>query len=418
MTGHADMLPLTVLADDLTGAMDSGLQFASRGLETVVLLVGERSARVPVTAISSESRDLAPTDAIARLHAMVPRLQERRLLKKIDSTLRGNVGFELRTLINELTLRAAVVAPAFPQGGRTLINGQLLVDGRPLGLTPFRSDPRWPMTESFLPTYLMQQSGLEVSHIAFETVERGAETLLAALSACRARLIVVDAASDAHLNTIARAVRDLGPEWMPCGSAGLAQSWASLLKASTPPPVTFAHRGTGGMLFVVGSRNPVSLAQIEQLVQVGAARVTLDSRGSYQPRIEVDRLADAICTALDAGNDALLEATSSPLIPGAGSRVADILATVVSKAVQRGIVEGVFLTGGEVALAVCRELSVQAIRILEAIEPGTPGGQIMGGPAAGMPAVTKAGGFGSPGVLVAARKWLHNVTEASRHGTA
>ncbi|MHB1318363.1 MAG: four-carbon acid sugar kinase family protein [Anaerolineae bacterium] len=418
MTARGDMLPLTVLADDLTGAMDSGLQFASRGLETVVQLSRESSARSPVTAISSESRDLSPTAAIGRVRAIVPRLQEGRVLKKIDSTLRGNVGFELRALLSDLELRAVVVAPAFPQGGRTLLSGQLLVDGRPLAITAFRSDPRWPMIESYLPTYLMQQSGLEVSHIALDTVERGAEAIAGALSACRARLVVTDATSDAHLTSIATAVRELGPEWMPCGSAGLALAWASLIQAGTPPSVTFPDRGARGILFVVGSRNPVTLAQLEQFAKEGAARATLDSRGTFEPRIEIDRLAGAIFKALDAGRDAILDATSSALIPGAGSRVADILARVVSRSVHGGLVGGLFLTGGEVALSVCQELSVQAIRILEAIEPGIPGGQLIGGPASGLPAVTKAGGFGSEGALAAASKWLHNAVVASRPGAA
>ncbi|MFO7697273.1 MAG: four-carbon acid sugar kinase family protein [Anaerolineae bacterium] len=417
MTPDVGMLPLTVLADDLTGAMDSGLQFASRGLETIVQLALESSTQAPVIAISSESRDDSPTGAIARMRAILPRLQQRRILKKIDSTLRGNVGFELRALLTDLALRAAVIAPAFPQGGRTLVNGQLLVDGRPLAVSAFRSDPRWPMAESYIPTYLMQQAGLEVSHIALDTVAQGAEALTAALSACRSRLVVTDATSDAHLESIAMAIRNLGPDWMPCGSAGLAQAWASLLRADTPAQVTFPDRGDRGVLFVVGSRNPVALTQVERLADTGAVRVTLDSRRSYEPGLEIDRLAEAICTALDAGRDALLDAISCPLIPGGGSRVADILAQVVGRAVQRDLVGGLFLTGGEVALAVCREISVQALRILDAVEPGIPGGQILGGPAAGLPAVTKAGGFGSPVALVAARDWLHNRSMVSPLGT-
>lgn len=410
MTAIDQLLPLAILADDLTGALDSGLQLARRGLETVVQLDTEANESAPVVVLSSESRDASPSAAIASVGELIPRLRNRRVLKKIDSTFRGNVGYELRTLLSGLSLRAAVVAPSFPQGGRTLVNGRLLIDDQPLSMTPFRYDPRWPMLEAHLPTYLMQQSGMEVAHMGLDVVRRGVRHLARELAMADSRLVVVDAASDGDLATIAQATISLGPAWMPCGSAGLAQTWAALLDARASVPVVFPNRANRGMLFVAGSRNPVSLEQVESLVRFGVQQVTLDSRGVYEPVRETDRLTQAALEVLNTGDDLVIEATSSPAVPGAGPRVSQILAGAVRSLVVRDQVAGLFLTGGEVAIAVCRALEVASLRIVDEIEPGIPGAQLRGGQAAGLPAVTKAGGFGSPGAMIAARQWLHDKT--------
>ncbi len=406
----SELLPLAILADDLTGAMDSGLQLARRGLETVVQLSTQEDNSAPVVVLSSESRDASPRAAIASTGTLIPRLRGRRVFKKIDSTFRGNIGYELRTLLSGLSLRAAVITPSFPQGGRTLINGHLLIDNQPLNTTPFRHDPRWPMLESYLPTYLMQQSGMEVARVALDVVRNGARRLAQALALVDSRLVVVDATSEEDLATIAQAIKGLGPAWMPCGSAGLAQAWAALLDARTPVPVVFPNRANRGMLFVAGSRNPVSLEQIDGLVRRGVPQVTVDSRGIYEPVRETDRLAQAALEVLATGSDVLIEATSSPAVPGAGPRVAQILADAVRSLVARDQVAGLFLTGGQVAIAVCRALDVASLRIVDEVEPGIPGAQLRGGRAAGLPAVTKAGGFGSSGAMITARQWLHDKT--------
>jgi len=242
-------------------------------------------------------------------------------------------------------------------------------------------------------------------------VRNGVRHLARALATVDSRLVVVDATTDDDLATIAQAIKSLGPAWMPCGSAGLAQAWAALLDARTPVPAIFPNRANRGMLFVAGSRNPVSLEQIDGLVPRGVRQVTVDSRGVYEPVRETDRLAQAALEVLATGSDVLIEATSSPAVPGAGQRVSQILADAVRSLVARDQLAGLFLTGGEVAIAVCRALEVASLRIIDEIEPGIPGAQLRGGQAAGLPAVTKAGGFGSPGAMVAARQWLHDSTQ-------
>ena len=101
-----------------------------------------------VIVIDSESRNNPPVDAYNRMKEIAAYLKEtdRRLIyKKIDSTLRGNIGVELDAIIDELDLEAAIIAPSFPAAGRTTLNGRVFVNGVPLEETGFAHDPLKPI---------------------------------------------------------------------------------------------------------------------------------------------------------------------------------------------------------------------------------------------------------------------------------
>lgn len=404
---------VALIADDLTGAMDSGLQLAVHGLAPVVIMSPQAPVSARTLVYTTESRELPPSQAVSRLRALLSQVGQARLYKKVDSTLRGNIGYELRALAALPSVQAIVVAPAFPQGGRITVGGIQRVHGRPLALTEFRHDPRWPMRESHVPTLLMQQAGMEVALVGGEVVARGAEALANTLRAQAARIIVVDAATDADLACIAQALHLLGPRWVPCGSAGLAQPWAALLAGDAPPtpPVDWPALA-GAALFVCGSRNPVTLRQMQALIVDGVPPITLDAQASYDERREADRLARHVCANLREGRDVLLEASTAPLLPGGGPRIARILGSVALTAAESGYLGALFMTGGDVAIALCRQLGVQALRIVAQIQPGVPGAQLIGGVCHGLPAATKAGGLGDDRALLDVRRWFATLVAA------
>ena len=121
-------LDVAIVADDLTGALDAAAPFAGRGLETRVLLDLDRVASAigtttQVLSLTSESRHLSPHAADERVWnatraalAGTPRI----LLKKIDSTLRGNIAVEIMAGLRASGLRHALIAPAVPRHGRTM----------------------------------------------------------------------------------------------------------------------------------------------------------------------------------------------------------------------------------------------------------------------------------------------------------
>ena len=225
----ASPLPLAIIADDLTGAMDTGLQFSKRGLETLVAMHWDHLPEADVVVIDTDSRAAQTAEARERLLGVARLVKGHTLYKKVDSTMRGNVGQELRALLEVLHPRGIVVAPAFPQEGRTTLQGIQRVEGVPLDRTFYAHDPRWPMRESHLPTLLGQQSGEKVGHVGLELVGKGVDALVGALQDRAERVVVVDALEQAHLRTIAQALLRLGQGWLPCGSAGLAEEWAEAL---------------------------------------------------------------------------------------------------------------------------------------------------------------------------------------------
>ena len=127
-TGHAASGGLSGGAlgrhrDDLTGALDTALQFRKAGQQA---FVSTRSGVWPadgrVVAMSTETRHTSAETAAAQVQAAFRALRpgtQRRLYKKTDSLLRGNVGAELRVLRHAAGADPIVFAPAFPAGGRT-----------------------------------------------------------------------------------------------------------------------------------------------------------------------------------------------------------------------------------------------------------------------------------------------------------
>ncbi len=108
---------IALIADDLTGAMDAGLQFGKRGLRALVPLGWQALPDAEVLVVDTDTREATASEAHRRVGLVAGALCGRTLFKKVDSTMRGNVGYELRALLEVLSPRAIVVAPAFPGGG-------------------------------------------------------------------------------------------------------------------------------------------------------------------------------------------------------------------------------------------------------------------------------------------------------------
>jgi uncharacterized protein YgbK (DUF1537 family) len=129
------LLEILIIADDLTGAADCGAACAAYGLETVVVL--NDSSGIPsaqVVAFDANTRGMTPSRAAAETARIVHEYPARIVYKKIDSTLRGNVGAEIAAALEAYREMGhpeavAVVAPAFPAMGRTTKGGRMYVRG-------------------------------------------------------------------------------------------------------------------------------------------------------------------------------------------------------------------------------------------------------------------------------------------------
>ena len=115
---------LGVIADDLTGANDTGVQFARQGARTIVPLdwhdLASLGRHADVLVLCTNSRGLPPGAAAQRAKLAAQALRKARvaaIYKKIDSTFRGNVGAELDAVLDVYPARLTILAPSFPPGG-------------------------------------------------------------------------------------------------------------------------------------------------------------------------------------------------------------------------------------------------------------------------------------------------------------
>jgi len=401
------MRRLGVIADDLTGAMDTGLQFSKRGLETMVAMSWRQLPDAEVLIVDTDSRDAQAAEARERVLAAARLLSGRTIYKKVDSTMRGNVGSELAALHDALHPRCVVVAPAYPEAGRTTLGGRQRVGGKPLDLTFFAHDPRWPMRESHLPTLLTQQAGRQVGHIELSQVARGTEVLISALQSTLEPLLVVDAVEQGHLRTIARALVALGDGWLPCGSAGLAEEWVQALGVHGDATLAGPKTTAAPVLVVAASRNEVTVAQLRRAIEErDLPKMEVDARRCRELNEELGRLSAACLAEIEMGHDVVLTASFSPFVSGAGRAVAQALAGAAVRVARQRRLGGLLLTGGDVAVATCRALGVEGIRIVDEVQPGVPAGQLVGGAYDGTWVVTKAGGFGDDRAVVDALAYL------------
>ena len=397
------------VADDLTGAMDTGVGLAKAGLRAIISF--STCALVPSDAVvvTTDSRAEAATDAYRRVRSVGERFKDHLIYKKVDSTLRGNIAAELQALLDATDVRHTVVCPAFPAIKRTVVNGRLLVDGIPVEETQFSRDPVSPVKKSDIGEVLRTGSGIETQYMSIHEVERGPEHVARVVNASQARAIGVDATEDSHLRCIADALALSDEQWLPCGSGGLGAQI----------PLAYGHQPHGGSvppapkgssLLAVGSRNDVSVRQLQRLLEslhpplVRVEPREFRTRDGRTPRI--NQLAHEIEGRLSANSVVVLTSSLSQFSPQMRLTMAPILGSIVSRILETKPLAGLFLCGGDVARSVCGDTGIQALRILGDLQPGVIAGEAVGDNYQGMRVITKAGGFGDDEAMVQVARHL------------
>lgn len=384
-----------IIADDLTGAADAAAAYGPTHTSSVMLDVGSTWPEAEILSINTESRYLAAEEAAAAVTSAVGRAleQDRRVFKKIDSLLRGNVGAEVAAALATATQGRgrglAIVAPAFPATGRTTLRGIVHVGGRQNIEGRFGGDVGGALAAG----------GLTVEVLAGEA-GRTPEDLAAHLRDVQERgidAVVLDASSDQDLQAIAAAADLLDFPALLVGSGGLAAHIASREEGSARNAQV---RHVGRTLTVIGSYSSLARQQTEALVAAGAEHITLDHTALEGPAV-----ARLVAEAMTR-NDVVL--TPDPM-----GTVDKAQALVVAEALARATAGGIghcdalVMTGGETATAVLKALGAGSFTVLGEIEPGV----VMSLLPEPLPLlVTKAGAFGDAGTLARTIQFLTGTT--------
>lgn len=398
------MIETLIIADDLTGAADCAVSCATAGANTVVLLDpnadpgGATTVSVDVNsrAMTVQEAGAAVAGAVQQLYSKSTRI----LYHKIDSTLRGNWPSELAHIRQAATnvlghAPLVIVAPAFPGTGRATIDGQVFVNGTPLGNTGLWKQAG--LTGSGDLRVILADAELKVGLATLEQVALGSEALKARLvkwvdAGCD--VVVCDAQTEDDLLTVAAAILMLpgNPLWV--GSAGLMRA---LVRAGEPEvvPISAPVRAAAGrpILVVVGSASSVSHMQFDALAEEqGVVPVTIlpsTLREGSAPE-HVQPYAQTLDAALAGGSDVAVTIRGEEVNFEEGPQLAAALAALIAPHLSRA--GGLIVTGGETARAILDRAGISGLRMQGEIEPGAPIGVSTGDIV--IPVITKAGAFG------------------------
>lgn len=422
------MAKLGVIADDITGANDTAVQFAKHNISSFVKIdtqqkeIGKEMADVIV--VDTDSRDITPEEAYFKVKTACEALQNsgiKHIYKKVDSTLRGNLGAEIEATAKVLQSELVVIAPAFPQNNRITVGGYHLLNQVPIELTEIAHAPKSPVTESRIIVLLRQQTAEKIGFISLSVLMEGQKAVKEAIQNCLAqgeKWIVFDAVQDEHLALIVAAAKEYaGVLWV--GSAGLAEQLPDVYEWTKKVKVK-VDSAQGAVLVVAGSVSKITQRQMQEVLNLpNTELVKIDVASLIRNKAEeIERSIQKAKAWLDEGKDILLASavTDEDVLEAvaigkdyglSGPEVSEETAAAlgdVAKGLTNYKLAGMVLTGGDTAIHVCRALSAEAIEVLEEVAVGIPLGCLVGGECGGLKVVTKAGAFGNDESLVLAIK--------------
>jgi D-threonate/D-erythronate kinase len=385
---------VVIVADDLTGAADSVARAVQAGLSAEIWLeisqetTNSDVVEVDVIAISTDSRFLPPEEAAQSVAKTLSMLTRRfgtgvAWYKKIDSTLRGNLGAELDAMLAARPTSAAVICPAFPAQGRGLEGGRLVYAGAP---------------PHHLPMLLREQSSSPIGEIGLARVRQGAAALKRALQErCEQgeKLLVVDGLTESDLEIIVAAAQS--EEYILCGSAGMVAPLAAQFASKGDDLATApAQVSPGPLLAVVGSGSATAHAQVAEVAAAEKMRVRALDKSWYE--------VDLVGAKSHPVGDWLIHleppADGMPLDGPVARAQAARLADLAFAAVDRLQPSTLLVVGGDTAYYVLRRLGFERLTVMEELMPGIP--LTVGVDRAGCrrAVVLKPGNFGDEQTLV------------------
>ena len=418
-----------VIADDLTGGADTGAQFAKRGLRTILISLRDHPSlnltevlEAEALVVNTDSRGLRPGRAYSLLLDLMSHYDPNLfplVYKKVDSTLRGNIGWEVDALFDGGTFTLGFFAPSFPEQQRTLVDGVLRVRGIPLALTEAAMDRVSPVSESRADKLLGAQSHRRIARIDLSDVAEGGVKLRKEIEAASAQgnqLILFDAAERQDLRHVAEAGFDETQKVFFIGSAGLAGEVAKKLAPSTERRIFLSPHTPGAtrhVLIISGSASTITHQQLNRLekrkdVQTFELTPWLIQQEETEVAGPLKELAAKLGKALSRGH-ALLRTCSvrlSESLPGKPPVHVEIARRLgqsafftleASELPRQGL--SLLIVGGDTMRSVLDALQSKKLEILGEITEGIVLSQLMDGVGSGLPVVTKAGAFGKEDTL-------------------
>ncbi|SHN71940.1 Uncharacterized conserved protein YgbK, DUF1537 family [Desulfovibrio litoralis DSM 11393] len=420
-----------IIADDLTGANATGVLLARERFKAITLLNyndKELIKNFEVIALTTNSRGLEPKEAYKKVADAVDFLSSEPVSffnKRIDSTLRGNIGAEVNAMLDKLPKHIAVVVASFPSSQRVSIGGFLMVGDIPLEMTAIAKDPKNPINTSLVSEIVESQTKRKTAYISLQSVLRGRECVLKDLIEHvknGAEIVIVDASTDHNIKTIAEAC------------------YQSQLKIVTvdPGPFTYYYakefighteskQAGKKIIAAIGSVSNLGRRQVQELrlnYDVLVEKIDSESLLDLNTKdSEIERVVKTIIKDIDnyrmfvlvttlEEDDVLnlkqkaLELNSSveEISQTINKSIAQITHAIIDQTF--GKIGGVYTSGGDVTVAFCQEANAKGVEVKDNIIPLAVYGRLIKGKYDRLPIITKGGMIGDDLTLVKCMEYL------------
>jgi D-threonate/D-erythronate kinase len=415
-------MKISVISDDLTGASDCGGQLVRYGLKVSVVVQGNSRAVKDnnVFIYNTDSRSVTGLEAYQRVKEVCETVKSEHydlIYKKIDSTMRGNIGQEINAVYDSFSPDFVIIAPAYPVNGRKVINGLHYLNGVKLEDTEVAKDPKTPVIDSDIKRLIENQSNKEVEHITFQELNQGYDLVVNKLNSCRRNqisYITVDSSQESDLERLVEIIHktDFSVVWV--GSSGLI-NYLPKVYGFKPAPNTFSLAANHEpVLFVVGSVSEMGRKQLNHLMNHSTTvGLKMDSAKVLQDNLlkqnELKRILMEARQAFHQGNHVALFSSlkvkeTQELGESMGysaieisNIISKVIGEVAAEIIRTNEIKHLFLTGGDTAQQVFLQLNVNDFILIDEIESGVPLGRVMTDKE--LLVITKAGNFGSDEIM-------------------
>jgi uncharacterized protein YgbK (DUF1537 family) len=354
---------ILVVADDISGAAEIAAAGRTFGLTAQLQMKPTTGSYAELVVIDTDTRhkSIHPRREIENALANYDATAIEWYYKKVDSVLRGNVSAELHAMMQIFKKNRTILAPANPTKARMIINGQYLIEDRPLHETDFANDPDYPATSSRIIDLLNAPSNCPVHTRTPETYtghEHG--------------IIVADANS---MKDLIKWTEYLDEHTLAAGGSDFFKAILNKkLSTNRVPSETKVAEISGKKLFVCGSTSETSRKAVTQAATSGIPVCPLPDilfKNSPADDTLIKQWADDVLKALSKSDSVIVAITQKPV---RDSDLAENLrkktAALVKAILDTVKVRELFIEGGATAEAVLRKIDCLRFDVLAEYAPG------------------------------------------------
>ncbi len=397
-----------IIADDTTGANASAILNKPLGYDCISVRTEVKEIKPnSVYSFGTSSRGIAKDEAYKVVKETLINLKDKSAIynKRVDSTLRGNLGSELDAFLDYFPNKTAIVVASFPSSGRTCVNNTLFVNGELLENTDVAKDPKCPVTTSFVTDLFKKQTKKTMDKINLSDVKSKDFPKILKQKYDNNRIVVIDASENEDIDHIAKTCVDLDLD----------------IITVDPGPFTYYyaknHKLKENYMFycLIGSVTPLTLEQMKYAKNYGAYVYELDCKKilseehvryleeSYEDLINISNDFIIITTSNLCGNykiDLSKYSHISDSVEEISNLINSRIADLFIKFLNTKHPDCVYTSGGDTTVEFLKQIQSNALRMNHQILPLTVESTILRGSFEGMKIVSKGGLIGDQSSLI------------------